>query len=473
MGSYVPPFVGPAGLQIPLEPEILSNLLTQFLAIYGQSNYVGPDTADYQDTSIRALQYSDANAAMQQVFVSLNPLYATGVALDNCGVLIGTARKQATSSTVSLTITGTPGAIINNGLVQDQVGNFWALPVSIQITGSGTVQTTATCQLLGIVTADPNTITTIATPTAGWTSVTNPVAVAVGGVYPNTAGLPVEADSQYRARLLSSQAQPSLTTLAGTAAAIAAVPNVTRSQVYENPTNSTDVNGIPPHSICCVVEGGDPEAVCQAIYDHRGIGCNTFGGATPITRSIVDPSNGNISLPISYMGVTYLQVYVSYNIHPLSGYTSAVPPAIQANVLLYLSGLSIGEDVYAGELINAALDARANPENPTFAIRSLSYGTFAVGTPSTADLNALNPVIVVPSTIGLINGQVVIGAGILPNTTILQIAGLNVTLSQAPVVTGVNVPISVVNVNPAGSDIVIGFAQAAQTNSSNIIVTLV
>src|SRR6185312_5787937 len=130
--------------------------------------------------------------AVQGVYNSLDPQLAIGVALDNTGKLIGSPRKSASYSTVLLTLGGTVGAVINNGVARDINGNLWNLPPSVTIGSGGTVTAIGTAQLLGNITANPGDIAQISVPAAGWTSVTN-LANA-------TPGQPIEQDSQYRAR---------------------------------------------------------------------------------------------------------------------------------------------------------------------------------------------------------------------------------------------------------------------------------
>ncbi len=88
----------------------------------------------------------------------------------------GIARKAATNSTVDLLLAGTAGTTITNGSVKDSNNVIWNLPVTVSIGVDGTLTVTATCANSGAVAALAGTITTINTPTRGWTSVTNPTA---------------------------------------------------------------------------------------------------------------------------------------------------------------------------------------------------------------------------------------------------------------------------------------------------------
>ena len=289
--AYIPPSVGSAGFVIPSFNDILNYLIAQFTAIYGSAAYLGNDSPDYQDIAIRARQANDYVQALQSVYLSLNPQTAIGIALDLCGRLIGTAREAATYSTALVTLTGTPGTIITNGTVRDVNGNYWNLGSPATIGSGGTVIIQATAQQTGNITANPGDISQITTPTAGWTAVANGAAA--------TPGAPNEPDSAYRARLLISQAKPSLTLRAGTAAAVAAVLGVTRSVVYENQYGYTTSYGIgntansdggsPANSNVLWVEIGYPldasvvgqtavvNGVSYTILDYIGSGITGLG----------------------------------------------------------------------------------------------------------------------------------------------------------------------------------------------------
>ncbi len=358
--AYSAPTITAAGLTVPTYQDILNDLIDKFKAIYGQNVYLAVDSADYQLLSVLSLKMADTVQLLQLIYNNRAPVSAVGAALDAIVKLNGIARKSATSSTCTVTLTGAPGTVILGGIVQDINGFKWDLPDSVTIGVGGTVDVLATCETTGAVTADPNTLTTIVTPAAGWTSVTNAAAALVGQA--------VESDSALRARQAISTALPSITMLAGTIAAIAAVPGVTRYNVLENPTGAVDAYGTPPHSITAVVEGGTDAAVAQAIYNNRGDGAYT-NGTTVVT--VVDPVNGGISMPIRFDRPTYVSIYVILNVHALSGYTSATTGAIRQAVTDYLNSLKIGELLTISGMYGAALAVMPDLKVPLFSIRAV------------------------------------------------------------------------------------------------------
>jgi|HubBroStandDraft_4_1064222.scaffolds.fasta_scaffold00021_36 uncharacterized phage protein gp47/JayE len=355
--SYTAPAISSSGLSIPSYEDILGFYTQGFLSVYGQNSYLGDDSAPYQLMSIIALAAADTNAGLQQVFNNMSPAFAVGAGLDAIVAINGLTRKAATNSTCTVTLTGTPGAVITNGVIQNVVtGDLWNLPATVTIGGGGTVSVTATAQVAGAINATANQLTGIASPTAGWTSVTNGSNVAV-------LGDPVETDAQLRLRQQQSVALPSLTPLDATVAAIEATAGVTRNNVLENDTGTTDSYGNPGHSITCVVEGGMALAVATAIYNNRGLGVLTNGdvSGSPISQTqsvaVTSPNSGLVTTIGFIQPPVYVTIYVIVNAHllPSGGSLSAAQVlAIQDAIIAYLEGLAIGGVVSFGDMILAA-----------------------------------------------------------------------------------------------------------------------
>jgi len=341
----------------------LANLLTSFQSIYGQSVYLGNDSADYQFISVTALMLNDTLQALQFAYNNHSPVKAVAAALDYIVKLNGLSRKPASTSTVTLVISGTAGTVITNGVARDVNGNSWDLPTPITLPLSGVLVVTAVCEVLGAVSALPGNVNIIGTPTAGWTSVTNPAAAS--------PGQPIEADSVLRARQAVSVELPSRTILQGTIAAIAAIAGVTRYNVLENPTGAVDGYGNPAHSISVVVEGGTDLDVATAIYNNRGIGPYTNGTTTV---DVVDPNTG-LTTAMRFLRPTYVPIYVTIGVHPLPGYTAAITTLIQQAIVNYLNSLDIGELLTVSGVEGAALSVMSNLSQPLFSVRSLLVDT--------------------------------------------------------------------------------------------------
>ncbi|WP_275216530.1 baseplate J/gp47 family protein [Citrobacter freundii] len=329
------------GISAPDYQTILETLTSYFQQIYGSDAYLEPDSKDGQMVALVALAIHDANNTAISVYNCFSPATGYGAALTSNVKINGIARKGATNSTVDLLLTGTAGTTITNGSVRDQNNIIWNLPASVSISVDGTVQATATSANSGAIAALAGTITTINTPTRGWTSVTNPTAATVGA--------PAETDAELRIRQGQSVALPSITPFEGVYGAIANVAGVTRHKLYENDTGAVDVNGLPPHSISAIVDGGDITEIAQTIRGSKGQGTSTYG-----TTSVTVPDTYGNPHVVSFSRSTDVPVYGHITLKAFAGYTSQIGVQIQQAVADYINGLTIGDSVLLSRIYSPA-----------------------------------------------------------------------------------------------------------------------
>ncbi len=329
------------GISAPDYQTILDTLTSYFQQIYGSDAYLEPDSKDGQMVALVALAIHDANNTAISVYNCFSPATGYGAALTSNVKINGIARKGATNSTVDLLLTGTAGTAITNGTVKDTNNVIWRLPDSVVIGVDGTVTATAICSKSGAVAAPAGTITTINTPTRGWTSVTNPAAATVGA--------PAETDAELRIRQGQSVAIPSITPFEGVDGAIANIAGVTRHKLYENDTGKTDGNGLPPHSISAIVDGGDVTEIARTIRGNKGQGGRTWG-KTSVT---VPDKYGNPHI-ISFSRPTDVPVYGKITLKVFAGYTSQIGVQIQQAVADYINRLMIGDQVLLSRIYSPA-----------------------------------------------------------------------------------------------------------------------
>ncbi|EBP0138351.1 hypothetical protein IH92_11500 [Salmonella enterica] len=329
------------GISAPDYQTILDTLTSYFQQIYGSDAYLEPDSKDGQMVALVALAIHDANNTAISVYNCFSPATGYGAALTSNVKINGIARKGATNSTVDLLLTGTAGTTIMNGTVKDTNNVIWRLPASVVIGVDGTVTATAICSKSGAVAAPVGAITTINTPTRGWTSVTNPAAATVGA--------PAETDAELRIRQGQSVAIPSITPFEGVDGAIANIAGVTRHKLYENDTGKTDGNGLPPHSISAIVDGGDVTEIARAIRGNKGQGVRTWG-KTSVT---VPDKYGNPHI-ISFSRPTDVPVYGKITLTVFAGYTSQIGVQIQQAVADYINRLMIGNQVLLSRIYSPA-----------------------------------------------------------------------------------------------------------------------
>lgn len=352
--AYQAPYIDEAGLHISSYNDIRDSLVEEMRAIYGSDIYLDNDSQDYQMISAFALMAYDVQQALLLAYNNISPATATGTGLDRVVALNGIRRAKASYSTCLVKLTGAADTTISNGVVQDSRGIQWRLPEQVIIGDDGTTTVLTTCTTLGRITAATGDINTIVTPTRGWTAVVNEA--------PAVAGVNQETDSTLRSKQKISTANPSNTVFEGTIGAVANVDGVVRYAAYENDTDAIK-DGLPPHSITMVVDGGTNEDVAQAIYLHKTPGCYTNGDIeVNVTGSLTD-------IPIRFYRPHYVDTAVKVSIKPLTGYTDATASQIKANIYDYINSLAIGETLYTPNL-NAPILSALNGQ-PSFYVTAL------------------------------------------------------------------------------------------------------
>lgn len=341
-------------------PAFLAWRQGQYRDIYGADVYLEADSQDGQLVAIQAKADYDTAALGAAVYNSFSPSTGQGVGLSRTVKINGISRQIPSFSTVTLTIVGTAGTVITNGIAQDTLGQKWDLPATVTIPGGGTVDVVATAETVGALNAGASTVTTIFTPTRGWQTVNN-VAAA-------TPGAAVETDAALRVRQGVSTANPSLTVFDGTVGAVLNVTGVTKARGYENDTDSTDGNSIPSHSICVVVVGGVTADICQAIQVHKTPGTGTYGD----TSATVYDDHG-MPLLIKFQRAVTATIGVTVNVAAGTGWSTDYVALIEAAVAAAVNAGLIGNTVFFTSLFVPAYLV-GTPAAGTFSVTSILIG---------------------------------------------------------------------------------------------------
>lgn len=354
-------FIDPAGYHFADYPSFLLFLQTMYKDIYGQDVNLDPDTQDGQFVAAMAQAFYDTAALGASVFNSFSPTTAQGVGLSRNVKINGLTRHSPSNSTSDLTIVGSAGTVIIDGVAQDTLGQKWNLPHEVDIPIGGSIIVTATAQLPGAITAPANSINKIFTPTLGWQTVNNAAAA--------TPGAPVETDAELRTRQRQSTADPSLTVFEGTIGGVQNLTGVNKVKGYENDTNVTDGNGLPPHSISLVVSGGDAVAIAQEILLHKTPGTQTFG----TTTEAVFDSHG-MPYNINFFRPEIAEITVQITLATQKGWSADYIQLIKDAVAQAINvDFNIGDTILITRLFNPAY-LTGTPASETFDIVDLEIG---------------------------------------------------------------------------------------------------
>lgn len=355
--TTIAPVITDAGPIAPTYYEIVEYVKTKYKEIYGEDAYLENDSQDGQMIGVYSRGIADVNAVIVDLYSTFSPKTAVKDALSRNVAINGISRQLPTFSTVDLEITGTPGTEITKGYALDQNSNQWIFPDLVRIPVSGIIVITAKAKKPGAILALSNTITTIGKPTRGWKGVNNPAS--------STLGMPVESDTKLRQRQALSVAIPSQSKTDSIKGGIFSLEGVSRCKTYENDSDRVNDLGMPPHSLCVVVSGGDANQIAGLMRSKKSLGCGWFGNVNvPVTNAFGDEVSVALYRP------NIRNIGFKLNIVSSSQYTNEIENNIKRNLADYVNQLDIGDRIMLNKLyIPAGLFG--NLDSETYQIDSI------------------------------------------------------------------------------------------------------
>lgn len=339
------PYLTDAGLAVPRGADSLALFRERYETLTGLTGAIdweadavlGPISAIVGD------MFGELWEALQAVYDATDPNNATGIQLDSLSQVAGITRETATYSTATLTLTGTTGTVIVEGSIVQGGGDDgkarWATTEDVTL-ASGTGSVVAQAVDVGVVTANPSTITTIVTPISGWTAVTNAAAA--------TPGTARESDAVLRRRREANLQTAGSRSIAALRANLLEVEGVQAAVVIENTdavTATVEGVSLTAHSIGVVLypstlTTAQKQLAAQAIYDHMPGGIATNGNDVVATVTGRD----GFAKTITWEWSTTTTVNIGTTVTLRTGYVLAdVSTAIQDLVEEYFTGLGVGD----------------------------------------------------------------------------------------------------------------------------------
>lgn len=345
------------GLEVATQQELIDSLSIYFKEIYGSEIDLSQETPDGQLINIFAQGGSDIRSLLLQLYNSFDPDNSSGRLLDERCALTNVFRKGGTFTTVRVQIV-TDKTVTLQGVdenyndpnatgytIQDDAGNQFVL-VNTQTLPAGTYNVMFRARQLGEVQVALNTLTNQVTVVLGVVSVNNPTAATVGENE--------ETDSQLKLRRRRSVALSSTGYLNGLLATVLQLDGVVDAALYENPNDETDSNGIPPHAIWLVVDGGSSEDIAYAMYYKVSMGCNMRGN---ITYQIITQSKQDFTA--KWDEPTVQPLYLQFTIQQTANNVNYNLDNIKQYILDNVS-YSIGEFASTSSLTTLAQEAVNN-----------------------------------------------------------------------------------------------------------------
>jgi len=315
-----------SGLTTATYDELVAYFVAQLQAIYGSDIDLSQSSPDGQWMNIMIQAILDEQDLLAEIYNSMDPDRAFGVVLDSRVAFNGIQRLAGTYTITNVTIVA-DRALTLPGLdtvsvesdaytVADNAGNKWRLIATQSPAGPGTYVYAFRAANPGAVLTTVNTITVPVSIVLGVSSINNPTTYT-------SSGLNEETDAALKIRRQKSVSLASQGFLAGLLAALRNINGVTSAFVYENNTGTTDLNGVPGHSIWVIVAGTfDPNAVANAIYLKRNAGCGMKGAQS----AIITQADGSPFI-VNWDIVASENLYVKFSASSLDGVT---PPNLSA-----------------------------------------------------------------------------------------------------------------------------------------------
>jgi len=286
----------------------------------------------------------------QAVYDGFDPDKNFGDAQDAVAAITGVARLPATKSQVRVmlglnaSVTVPVGAIL--GVAGNPAARFLLVGLEavtgtvvagdVTSAGAGNYFARFEAEMTGPVAANAATLTVIVTPVSGWNSATNAVDAVLGR--------DVELPSDMRTRRVAELQAAGTSPVDALRADLLALADVQQVTVFENETDVTDGNGLPPHSVEALVFDGATPAVAnpviaQAIWDGKAAGIQTHGGTTANATD----DQGNLRA-MSFSRPTQKTVYFDITITDTASYPgdATLKAAIVADGRAHLA---MGDDV--------------------------------------------------------------------------------------------------------------------------------
>jgi uncharacterized phage protein gp47/JayE len=296
------------------------------------------------------------------LYGSQDPNEATDRALDFVAGITGTRRLAATKSRVVATVNVDPGTYAAGTLTAHVAGNPQSRFTNISaVTNGGAVAASYLVEFEATATgptfANAGTLTQIATPVSGWNSVTNAQDAVPGTNIENDASLRLRREDELAAAG-GSTFDAIRSDLLQLLTAQGVIGGVT---IFENDGDTTDENGLPPHSFEALVFDGTPTGtavedadIARAIWFTKPAGIKTHGS---VTEAHVDSTGQTRS--VRFSRPTTKNVYLAFDVvvdEELGWDPSSGPAAIKAAVVARGERVrNVGADVVLAQLYPAVL----------------------------------------------------------------------------------------------------------------------
>jgi uncharacterized phage protein gp47/JayE len=178
-----------------------------------------------------------------------------------------------------------------------------------------------------------NALNAIVTPVAGWESVRNR--------FPGTEGRDIETDTAFRLRREQSLKLAGQNTIESITSRLRQLPGVLSQRVTVNNTNVTDSEGVPPHTIRAIVDGGTDDEIARTLFTYVAAGIGYFGA---VEVEVLSEVTGTEFL-VQFDRPVNVPYYVTVTIQGSPSTPTEAITYIREAMMEYAASLDIGDPV--------------------------------------------------------------------------------------------------------------------------------
>jgi uncharacterized phage protein gp47/JayE len=370
-----------SGFVVPNADEIIQATNADLLAYVSPDFDTDPDSPDGQVDGIRARQLALLWETAGKIHDANNPDNAEGELLVEICKLSGTTKQASQPTTVTAWCGLASGTFLESGVAMASLTGhpdvlFTIAEDATATLGDGYYALTFKAVDPGPIVVPVHTLTVIATPITGWTSVDNQVA--------GTLGNNGDTDTLLRARRDAELSAVGSTTVQALRADIRALTDVYSCEVLTNRTDAIDANGLPAHTFEAVVyHAGTLVAatLAETIWNNQPAGIQSYG-----TTAVSFVDADGVTRAVYYTPVEQVPVAIAITLTTTTGYAGAVQFAADLANELTLQAVP-GGTVYRSKVEATALSQNGIIDTPACTINGGSYlaiqprqiATFAAG----------------------------------------------------------------------------------------------
>lgn len=352
MTNVTPVTFTPTGVDAPQVSAIKAGVYADYNDAFDGNLNPADQTPQGQLITTTTAIVADSNSRWVWLVNQIDPDTADGFMQDAIARIYFLDRSPGAPTAVQCVCAGAAGTQIPVGAeAQDTSGNRYLCTQAGEIPVSGSVTLSFANVNNGPIPCPANTLTTIYRAIPGWESINNPL--------PGVLGRLVESRSEFEYRRRNSVALNARGSLPSIYSAVFDLDDVLDVYAFENTTNAPIQVGstnytLVPHSLYVAVVGGDTQAIAEAIWRKKDVGCDYNGNTQVIVMDTSGYSAPQPQYTVKFQRPTALPFYFQVTIANSPQLPANIEQLVQAAIVSAFNGGDGGQRARIGSLVLAS-----------------------------------------------------------------------------------------------------------------------